>query len=289
MPRETGETAVGRCHACGAEVAEFDLVCPKCEAPVDTTLFSPEFAAGALADASAAVADEPPAPETPVFARFIVSDALREPFELEPGQLVRIGRSRSNEICLPSGHVSRLHAELVWERGRWHVGDLGSKNGTWVNEQRVIRRPLCDRDRIRCGHFVLTYRELDREETQRLLASARERLGRTQTARISADEGFTGDLSEIRLVEVVQLLHNHRKSGVMLVQPEGAPPDETAELHFHEGQIVHACCGGRYGEPVALDLLRTPSGTFHFKPGRETGGPTIGTPTDSLLLQAALG
>jgi len=33
--------------------------------------------------------------------------------------------------------VSRLHAELIWIEGKLYVIDLGSRNGTWVNERPV--------------------------------------------------------------------------------------------------------------------------------------------------------
>jgi pSer/pThr/pTyr-binding forkhead associated (FHA) protein len=276
------------------EIGELDVACAQCDAPQDATSFPlPERgvceAAETIPDGNvggAAVGratSEPP--EKKVFARFLLSVSLREPYELEPGELVRVGRSRSNEICFPSGHVSRLHAEVTWEEGCWYVGDLGSKNGTYVNEEQVIRRPLRDNDKIRCGHFEFTYRELTREETQALLMGAGAVRTGTETARLSAEDGFTGDLGNIKLVEVVQLVGQNRKSGVMAITP-GTSKNRVCELHFRGGRLVHAQYGDEFGEGAALELLQTNTGSFRFRPTDKTGGPTISTPTDILLFQA---
>lgn len=56
-----------------------------------------------------------------------------------------IGRSRSCELRLASQQVSGVHAELAWDGERWLVRDLGSRNGTHVDGQRLRpeqREPL---------------------------------------------------------------------------------------------------------------------------------------------------
>ncbi|RPJ72699.1 MAG: FHA domain-containing protein, partial [Acidobacteria bacterium] len=51
----------------------------------------------------------------------------------------RIGRGDQNEIVLPdpAKSVSRFHAELRFEQGRYTIVDLNSQNGTWVGGRRV--------------------------------------------------------------------------------------------------------------------------------------------------------
>ncbi|MEM9452586.1 MAG: FHA domain-containing protein [Myxococcota bacterium] len=54
-----------------------------------------------------------------------------------------IGRSQSCHIRLSSLHASSVHAELVWDGLRWFVHDLGSRNGTQVDGQRLSpERPV---------------------------------------------------------------------------------------------------------------------------------------------------
>jgi len=53
-----------------------------------------------------------------------------------------IGRGRGTTITLPHPLVSRQHCELFEADGRLMVRDLGSLNGTFVNNQRVSEAPL---------------------------------------------------------------------------------------------------------------------------------------------------
>lgn len=50
---------------------------------------------------------------------------------------VSIGREAGNQVTLPDQYVSRYHAILWAENGRWHVRDLDSTNGTFIEDKRV--------------------------------------------------------------------------------------------------------------------------------------------------------
>jgi len=50
---------------------------------------------------------------------------------------LRIGRMTGCDLRLGDATVSRSHAELRYEGGEWVLHDLGSSNGTYVNELRV--------------------------------------------------------------------------------------------------------------------------------------------------------
>ena len=63
-----------------------------------------------------------------------------------------IGRELGSRLSLRDGGVSRHHAELVCEDGKWSVVDLGSKNGTLLHGVRVAGRlPLPTRGEIGIG------------------------------------------------------------------------------------------------------------------------------------------
>jgi FHA domain/Domain of unknown function (DUF1707) len=51
---------------------------------------------------------------------------------------VTLGRSRECDCVVSDPSVSRRHAELRSEGGRWLLRDLGSRNGTRVNDLRVL-------------------------------------------------------------------------------------------------------------------------------------------------------
>jgi DNA-binding winged helix-turn-helix (wHTH) protein len=73
-----------------------------------------------------------------------------------------VGRDRDCVIRLGSSAVSRRHARIVLARGRAAVEDLDSKNGTFVNGQRVERQGvLRDSDEVRFGSVTMTYRTLE--------------------------------------------------------------------------------------------------------------------------------
>jgi len=57
-------------------------------------------------------------------------------FTLEGDQLT-IGRDSTNEITINDAEVSRRHARLTFQGGKYVLEDLGSTNGTFVNGQRL--------------------------------------------------------------------------------------------------------------------------------------------------------
>lgn len=66
-----------------------------------------------------------------------------------------IDLSAENAIMLG---VSRLHAKLLYAEGRFYLKDMGSTNGTWLNQQRLELYeilPIQRGDQIRLGHFIM--------------------------------------------------------------------------------------------------------------------------------------
>lgn len=69
-----------------------------------------------------------------------------------------IGRARAAELCLPDPRVSSRHAEIRSDGRDWVVVDLGSTNGTWLNDKRLspeVPRLLRGGDVIELGHYLL--------------------------------------------------------------------------------------------------------------------------------------
>ena len=57
-------------------------------------------------------------------------------FTLE-GDQITVGRDSTNEIVINDAEVSRRHARLTFQGGKYVLEDLGSTNGTFVNGQRL--------------------------------------------------------------------------------------------------------------------------------------------------------
>ena len=70
-----------------------------------------------------------------------------------------LGREGAGVILLKSSTVSRRHARITIEPGGVLVEDLGSKNGTYVNDQRVTSpTPVADGNQVRIGSLLFTFR-----------------------------------------------------------------------------------------------------------------------------------
>jgi phosphoserine phosphatase RsbU/P len=71
---------------------------------------------------------------------------------------VVIGRVPGVQLLLDHHTVSRRHAEMFCDPfGRWWIRDLGSTNGTLVNDEPVTEKVLQPADKISIGDFLLTF------------------------------------------------------------------------------------------------------------------------------------
>ena len=96
-------------------------------------------------------------------AKLRVAPLTGEPFELTIGNTATIGRTSDNTVCLSgSPLVSRQHALLRCHNGyQYQIIDLGSRNGTFVNEQRVVMpMTLSHGARIRVAKNDLVFEEI---------------------------------------------------------------------------------------------------------------------------------
>jgi len=68
-----------------------------------------------------------------------------------PSAITVIGRRQESDLCIPLMVVSRRHCELNLEKGRLKIRDLGSRNGTYINGQRVDQAEVGPGDKIQIG------------------------------------------------------------------------------------------------------------------------------------------
>ncbi len=84
-------------------------------------------------------------------------------FELT-ADIVTVGRDATNKLRLHDTEVSRRHAEFARTPDGYRLRDLGSVNGSFVNDQAVRDVLLRPGDQVHIGQTVLVY-NLTREET----------------------------------------------------------------------------------------------------------------------------
>ena len=123
-----------------------------------------------------------------------------------PGERLRIGRAPDNDLRLDHPSVSRAHAELLGFDGAWHLRDLGSKNGSFVDGAPAVDTTLAKPCWLRfgdvhCEFGLLSEAALAAEDAGRALRRA------AVTAHTARLEHATrlGDLLDASLRSVLDL------------------------------------------------------------------------------------
>jgi Nif-specific regulatory protein len=79
-------------------------------------------------------------------------------FRLSPPGEAVIGRASTNQIAIRTDQASRRHARIHWGGQQWFLEDLESRNGTFLNGNRIASpQPLEDGDVIEVGGYAITF------------------------------------------------------------------------------------------------------------------------------------
>ena len=87
--------------------------------------------------------------------RILNGDASNRTFRITGGE--QVGRDPTNAIQVQDPGVSRRHFQFRVEGAQVWLEDLGSSNGTYVNNQRIDRHLLRERDLISVGGIQIQY------------------------------------------------------------------------------------------------------------------------------------
>jgi hypothetical protein len=91
-------------------------------------------------------------------------------------------------------------------------------------------------------------------------------------------DDFIGDLSKVRLLDLVRPLLNGKKSGMLKVKAE-----DIGEIHIEAGSIIHARTGCSTDEEAILGLMEWNSGRVTFDWETTTVERTVSMPTERLV------
>jgi pSer/pThr/pTyr-binding forkhead associated (FHA) protein len=99
--------------------------------------------------------------------KLIITKGDREGTAFTISEEAKIGRSPGIPIRLRDSRASREHAQIRKVNSSWAVKDLGSTNGTFVNDKRVSQGTLSHGDQIRIGstEFLFLDSEGDEKKT----------------------------------------------------------------------------------------------------------------------------
>ncbi len=82
-----------------------------------------------------------------------LEEGVTQPFSEDR---ITIGRRGDNHVALDADNISRQHVSIERREGQYFICDLGSANGTYVNEQRTDLAQLNDGDRLRIGNHTIS-------------------------------------------------------------------------------------------------------------------------------------
>jgi hypothetical protein len=72
---------------------------------------------------------------------------------------LQVGRAEACQVRLSDTYASSFHARIYSRDGSWYVEDLGSTNGTYLNQRRITSpAELRAGDRVRIGKTTLDFR-----------------------------------------------------------------------------------------------------------------------------------
>jgi hypothetical protein len=145
------------CSECGFQNSEAANYCARCGAllerevtDAETTLsYTPERLAEEAASGVEGV-------EGPALVVRSGGGRSGEAFGLLGGR-TSVGRSPDCDIFLDDVTVSRKHAVITEDGGRYVIEDLGSLNGTFLNRRRIERAVLSDDDELQIGKYRLVF------------------------------------------------------------------------------------------------------------------------------------
>lgn len=153
------------CPECGFQNAEGANYCQRCGAFIG----QPEPAATAESTTATYRIDEATGELVPVDLEDVVAQGggaalvvragggrVGESFPLQRDRMT-IGRRPDSDVFLDDVTVSRDHALVVKRGDEFHLDDLGSLNGTYVNRRRIESHHLADGDELQIGKYKLTF------------------------------------------------------------------------------------------------------------------------------------
>ena len=219
----------------------------------------------------------------------LASERQVHSFDLQDTFRVAIGRHHTNDIQLRSNRVSNYHVEILNEADALFIRDMGSTNGTYVNDESVRRQRLQTGDRIRIGSFQLSVTLVRRRRRKTKLASAF-RIGTVGNILPYQSEVSPTHLTvsperiDTTLPDLLIALANHGMTAMIVIRNQSG----DGRLYLKDGQIVHCQAGNVRKEKALHRVLGIQKGRYEIFafPTDATVPTTIAGQTELIILEA---
>jgi diguanylate cyclase (GGDEF)-like protein len=165
------------------------------------------------------------------------AERLGKVFKLEAGEVL-VGRDPDCQLELTDDSVSRRHALLRGTEEGFVVIDLGSTNGTYVNDTRIDMVALQPGDRLRFGNQIFKYLSTDRFEAEYF----------DHAYRMITTDGLTQVCNKRYLIDVAErelrrTLRTGRALSLLMIDAD----------HF---KLINDSLGHLTGDEVLIELSR---------------------------------
>lgn len=108
-----------------------------------------------------------------------------------------------------------------------------------------------------------------------------ENLNQQRSYEEKKQRGVSGSLSEISIPDILQILSNARRTGLLSITSNKG----TGEIYLDSGRVVDAIYGGLRGEEAFYQIVGWEDGTFSLDPDVLMLGSTINRSTDGLIME----
>lgn len=195
------------------------------------TSIAGETGASAAADSCAAASQGKVAPTQKPYLKVFGTDIGVLEFELLERTTV-IGRRADADVTLPGPMVSRVHATIVYEDGRFSLSDTGSTAGTTVNGTQSKCHTLSHGDSIQIATYVLQFRTHREAEGAATVAARVKRLLGGEYNTLPSTMRLSQRVLSVSAGDVFNVGDTLRIGHGGLLVPTCAPPAEGACLEL---------------------------------------------------------
>lgn len=103
-----------------------------------------------------------------MFLRYNLPNGEEQKVRIEKRKIT-IGRGLDVDLTINDRRASRLHCAIEYKSSHWYIHDLNSRNGTYLNNERIKSAPLTTGDRISIGEIIITFERATPKETETVI------------------------------------------------------------------------------------------------------------------------
>ncbi len=188
---------------------------------------------------------------------------LGEEYTFVAGDEFVIGRGQYSNIVVDDKQASRKHAMIVSDGGELLLSDLDSRNGTYVNGERVAKRTLLNQDVIEIADLRLRAVYVKRGLRAAVPRAPRPRGSRDADSNATLANLHSGPLAPGALLELIKSLQLSKLTGCLTVRAVWG----RGRILFQDGRLLTAsidCFPDISSRKAVQRLLRTQMGTMQF-------------------------